>query len=137
MRTVLAFIGVYLLSVFVAFVIGIQLAISFMLREEFIAVLFVLEIYSLVAIVAFAFVYGFAREARWFGYAGLTLAILAVALSLFPSFLDIGRRGTAVLSMSKQDVVLLACLILPVVAMLLIQWFLLRRRWLKRQSVGV
>ncbi len=42
MRTVLVFIGVYLLSVFVAFLIGIQLAISFMLREEFIAVLFVL-----------------------------------------------------------------------------------------------
>jgi hypothetical protein len=134
MRTVLVFLGVYLLSGFVAFLVGIQLAISFMLREEFIAILLVLELYSVVAIVAFAVVYGVVRDDRWFAYTALTLAILAIVLTLLPSLVDIARRGAAL--SGNQDAALLACLILPVMAMLLIQWFLLRRRWLKRRAAA-
>jgi hypothetical protein len=132
MRTILIFVGVYILSLIAAYTVGIQLADYFFLQEEFIAVLFVLEIYSLVAIVAFAAVYVVARNVRWLGYTAIVLGVLALIITELPALADaFARRSTnPALVGSAQDKAIAASLLLPASVMLLIQWPLLRRRWL-------
>src|SRR5471032_3374344 len=82
MRTVLTFIGAFLLSMFVAGTIAVQIAISTGAREEFIVVFMALELFGLATIIVFALVYWRAVRAHAFTKASLSMFAIVCALSV-------------------------------------------------------
>lgn len=132
MRSILIFAGVYILSLVVAYAVGIEVAEYFFLQEEFIVVMFALAVFSFVAFVVFAMVYVVQPNVKWLGYGAIGLALVAFGIEELPALADaIARRSTnPYLVGSAQDRAIAASLLLPAFVMLLIQWPLLRRRWL-------
>ena len=132
MRTVLIFIGVYALSLIAALSIGIQLAEYFNSQEEFIAVMLALMIFSAIAVVAFAIGYRLATNVRALGLVAVALAVVAVIVEELPAPAEsFAQRSTnPVMVGSAQNNAIAAELLIPAFVMLLIQWALIRRRWL-------
>ena len=132
MRSILIFSGVYILSVAVAYAVGIQVAAYFFLDEEFIAVVFALGLFSVVAIAVFAMVNAVQPNVKWLGYAAIGLGVIAFGVGQIPELVDaIASRSTnPYLVGREQDRAIAVSLLLPALVMLLIQWPLLRRHWL-------
>jgi len=132
MRTVLTFIGAYLLTLLIALFISIQLADFFRSQEEFIAVLLAQVLFSLIAFAAFALVYRFAADVRALGFAALGLGVAAVLLEELPALWEmIATRSTNPYTLgTAHDFAITAELLLPAVVLVLVEWRLLRRRWL-------
>jgi hypothetical protein len=132
MRSILVFAGVYILSLVAAYVVGMQVAEYFFLEEEFTVVMFALALFSFVAIAVFAVVYIVQPNVKWLGYGAIGLALVAFGIEQLPALADaVARRSTnPYLVGSAQDRAIAASLLLPAFVMLLIQWSLLRRRWL-------
>jgi len=132
MRSILVFAGVYILSLVAAYVVGMQVAEYFFLQEEFTVVMFALALFSFVAIAVFAVVYVVQPNVKWLGYGAIGLALVAFGIEQLPALADtVASRSTnPYLVGSAQDRAIAASLLLPAFVMLLIQWPLLRRRWL-------
>ena len=132
MRSILIFAGVYILSLIVAYAVGIQVADYFFLQEEFIVIMFALALFSLVAIIVLAAVYVVQPNVKWLGYRTIGLVLVALGIEELPALADaFARRSTnPYLIGSAQDRAIAASLLLPAFVVLLIQWPLLRRRWL-------
>jgi hypothetical protein len=132
MRSILVFPGVYILSLVATYVAGMQVAEYFFLQEEFSVVMFALVLFSFVAIAVFALVYVVQPNVKWLGYGAIGLALVAFGVEQLPALADaVARRSTnPYLVGSAQDRAIAASLLLPAFVMLLIQWPLLRRRWL-------
>ncbi len=132
MQTILTFIGVYILTLLIALFIGIQLADFFHSQEEFIAVLMAQVLFSLAAIITFAIVYRLAANVRRLGLAALGLVIAAVLLEELPALAEmIATRSTSPYTLgSAHDVAIAAELLIPALVLIVIQWRLLRWRWL-------
>jgi hypothetical protein len=131
-RSTLIFAGVYAVSFVLAYAAGVPVAGYFFLEEEFGAVLFASALFSLFAIAVFAVVYAVQPNVRWLGYAALGLALVAFGVAQIPALLDaLALRSTnPYLIGSAQDRAIAASFLLPAFVMLLIAWWLLRRRWL-------
>ena len=132
MRTTLTFIGSHLLSLFVALTVGIILADHFKAREEFIAVIMALILFSWIATIVFVVVYLLAARVGMIGYAAAGLAAGAAVLVMLPSFFDSSPNRA-----NEQDYALLAELLLPTALMLTIQWAVIRRRWLAVRATAM
>ena len=137
MRTILVFIGTYAFSLLVALYIGIQLADFFHAEEEFVAVIVAQVLFSVIAIVTFAIVYRFTTKARSLGLAAAGLGVVAVFLEELPALIAVisSRSTNPYLVGTSQDIAIAAELVIPVFVMLLIQWRLLRWRWLTAQEL--
>src|SRR5215471_15815808 len=95
MRTVLTFIGAYVFSLLAASYVGIQLADFFHAQEEFIAVIVAQTLFSLIAIVVFAIVYRFAKNAHALALAAIGLAVAAIIFEELPALVEvISSRST-------------------------------------------
>ena len=134
MRTVFTFIGAFLLSMLVAGMIAVQIAISTGAREEFILVFMALELFGLVTIIVFALVYGRASKAQAFTKAATVLFAIVVALSVaacVASFVS-HRSATEVLNDAKifVPVAIVSGLVI------LIQKWLIARRWRRTHPVA-
>ena len=132
MRTTLTFIGSHLLSLFVALTVGIILADHFKAREEFIAVIMALILFSWIATIVFVVVYLLAARVGTIGYAATGLAAGVAVLVMLPSFFDNSPNRA-----NEQDYALLAELLLPTALMLTIQWAVIRRRWLAVRATAM
>ncbi len=132
MRTILIFVGIYLLTLLIALFIGIQLADFFHSQEEFIAVLMAQVLFSLAAIFTFAIVYRLAASMRALGLAALGLVIAAVLLEELPALSQmIATRSTDPYTLgTAHDIAIAVELLIPAFVLVLIQWRLLRWRWL-------
>lgn len=132
MRTILTFLGAYVVSLVVAFYIGIQLADFFEAQEEFIVVMMVEFLLSLIAIATFSVVYRFAGSVRALGLAAIGLVVAAVFLEELPALVAViaSRSTNPYLVGTQQDLAIAAELLIPAFVIILIQWRLLRRRWL-------
>ncbi len=138
MRTILTFLGAYVFSLIVALYIGIQLADFFRAEEEFVAVIVAQVLFSLVAITTFAVVYRFTKNARGLGLAASGLGVVAVFLEELPALIEvIASRSTYPYRVgTAQDIAIAAELVIPIFVMLLIQWRLLRWRWLAARELN-
>src|SRR5262245_22113446 len=87
-RTALWLALVWLLSLLVAFAIAVGLAVSFNSGEEFIAVQFLLVIYSFVAIAAMGAAYLFGKSVRVLAIVAFGLGAAAFLLAIFPAVVD-------------------------------------------------
>jgi hypothetical protein len=131
-RSILIFAGVYILSLVLAYAVGMQVAEYFLLQDEFIVVMFALALFSFVVIAVFAAIYIVQPKVNWLGYGAIGLALVAFGIEELPALGDaFARRSTnPYLVGSAQDRAIAASLLLPAFVMLLIQWPLLRRHWL-------
>jgi len=132
MRSILIFAGIYILSLAAAYAAGSEVAAYFFLDDEFNVVILALALFSVVAIALFAVIYAVQPNVKWLGYSALALAVAAVGIEQLPAAADVfARRSTnPYLVGDEQDRALAASLLLPAFVMLLVQWPLLRRRWL-------
>ncbi len=132
MRSLMIFAAVYIFSFAAAYAVGTQVAAYFFLQEEFTVVTLALALFSLIAIAVLAVVYVMQPDVKWLGYGAIGLALVAFGIEELPALADaVARRSTnPYLVGSAQDRAIAASLLLPAFAMLLVQWPLLRRRWL-------
>jgi hypothetical protein len=132
MRSILIFAGVYIVSLVAAYAAGSGLAAYFFLDEEFYVVTVALALFSLLAIAVFAVIYAAQPNVTWLGYGAIGLAAVAFGIEQVPALADAfaGRSTDPYLVGAAQDRALATTLLLPALVMLLVQWPLIRRRWL-------
>lgn len=132
MRSILIFTGISMLSLVAAYGVGSELAAYFFLDDEFNAVLFALALFSFLAIAVFAVLYAVQPNVKWLGYGAIGLAAAAFGVEQLPALADAfaGRSTNPYMVGDAQDRALAASFLLPALIMLLVQWSLLRRRWL-------
>jgi len=137
MRTVLTFIGAYLLTLLIALFIAIELADFFRSQEEFIAVLLAQVLFSLIALVTFALAYRFAGHVRALGLAAIGLGLAAVLLEELPALGEmIATRSTDPYTLgTAHDFAITAELLIPAFALVLVEWRVLRHRWLAARGL--
>lgn len=132
MRSILIFAGVYIVSLVAAYAAGSEVAAYFFLEEEFDVIASVLALFSLLAIAVCAAIYAAQPNVKWLGYGAIGLAVVAFGIEQLPVLTDpIAARSTnPYLVGTALDRAIAASLLLPALVMLLVQWPLLRRRWL-------
>ncbi len=135
MGTSFVFLGTLLLSQFVALLAALQLADHFRATEEFIAVMMGLILFAIIAVVVFAIIYNTARSARAFQTAALMLIIFVMVLLALPSLIMAATQRTAApIRIGADDIPVLLELLVPALITILVQWGLVRRRWLRRHG---
>jgi hypothetical protein len=128
----LAFIGTFLLSLFVALLAALQLSDHFRATDEFVAVMFAVTTFALAAIVLFAVTYAAARSKGAITAMAWLLLVGACVLVTVPDALALYRgRRLDELTFGLKDVQVMLGFLVPALLVVLVQWGLVRRRWLR------
>ena len=132
MATVVAFLGMLLLSLAVALLVALQLGDFFGASDEFPLVIAAVAGFTVVTLVIFAVAYATARHARILAGIALLLALLAL-MPLLPTGLvqRIADRSTNPFTVGMGQTYITLELIIPSLAAVLMQWGLVRRRFLR------
>ena len=132
MSAALAFLGTFLLSLFVALLAALQLADYFAAGAEFALVLTALPVFVLFSMVVLGIAYAAARRPGVFTAVAVALALLALVPPALPKlvlfYID---RSSNPLSFRAADVPIVLELLVPALLAVLVQWGLMRRRWLR------
>ena len=135
MGALLAFFGIFLLSLLVAVLAALQLGDFFRSTEEFAVVLMAIPIFSFVIMLVFAWAYAEGREARVFHRVAIFLALIAIGIVTVPATLDaVARRSASSSGMGRHDMQIMLELLVPALVAILIQWGLVQRRWLQMRG---
>ena len=131
MSAVLAFGGTFLLSLFVALLAALQLADYFGASEEFVLILMALPVFVVFAMLVFILAAASRRAAAIHGAAAF-LALLAFAPLALPAMVQtIADRSTNPHTVGIENASIAIELIVPALIAVLVQWGLVRRRWLR------
>jgi hypothetical protein len=132
MAAVFAFLGMLLLSVVVALLAAFQLGDFFRASDEFTLIITVIVIFATASIAVFAIAYGVAKRVRAINALALALALLAVALVTLPRLVErIAERSTNPFVVGIENAHITLELLIPALLTVLVQWGLVRRRWLR------
>jgi hypothetical protein len=132
MGTFFVFFGILLLSQFVALLAGLQLADHFRATEEFIAVMMAIIVFAVIAMVAFAIAYALARTTRPLRTVATTLVVVVLVLLALPTVIPwLYEPKVNPLRITTKEVPVLLELLVPALILILVQWGLVRRRWLR------
>ncbi len=132
MSAFLAFLGTYLLSLFVALLAALQLADYFAATEEFALVLMALPVFVTICLLAFIATNALARQSRIFNAVAACLALLTFIPLAFPAFVKAAAdRSTNPFSLAIENTAVALEFIVPALTAVLVQWGLVRRRWLR------
>ncbi len=132
MSAFLAFLGTFLLSLFVALLAALQLADYFAATEEFALVLITLPVFVTICLLAFIAANVLARQPRVFNAVAACLALLAFMPLAFPAFVKTATdRSTNPFSLATENTAVALEFIVPALVAVLVQWGLVRRRWLR------
>jgi hypothetical protein len=132
MSAALAFTGTFLLSLFVALLAALQLADYFGANEELILVLMTLPVFAFVSLLAFLVVNAVAKRPSAFHWIALLLALLALSPLALPILVQmIADRSTNPFTFGIENTAIVIELIVPALIAVLVQWGLVRRRWLR------
>ena len=134
MSAVIAFIGMFLLSLFVAMLAALQLADYFGATEEFILILIVLPVFVAVCMLVLIVTNLVAQRARLFSWVAALLVLLAFAPIAVPALLLRSGGHTANPLAGMESVAITLELVVPALLAVLVQWGLVRRRWLRLQG---
>lgn len=135
MSAVLAFIGTFLLSLFVAALAALQLADYFGTTEDFVMVLIALAVFVTAGMVVLTIAGSTVRRAWLLNWT----AVLLVALACVPFALPVlmQRADWAppfVLAAGVKGIAVTLEFLVPALLAILVQWGLIRRRWLRRRG---
>lgn len=135
MAAAFAFLGMLLISMLVALLAALQLGDFFLANEEFVVVIAVVAGFTLLSLAAFAIVYAVTPRAGPLTTVALILALLALAPVALPSLIQkVADRSTNPYSVGVENASIVLELVIPALLAVLVQWGLVRRRWLR--SVG-
>jgi hypothetical protein len=127
MRSLGTLVIAFFVSAFVAGTVQNQLAVTIGSREEFIAVMILLVLSALVAIAAFGIALAASRNVAGIDWTALALLVLTAAVVI--ALAAVGSDGG--FTIGAQDVAIVAEIIVPTALMIAIQWWFVRRRWLR------
>ena len=132
MSAFLAFLGTFLLSLFVALLAALQLADYFAATEEFGLVLIALLVFVTICLLAFVAANIEARQPRVFNAVAAGLALLAFIPLAFPALVKTAAdRSTNPFSIAIENTAVALEFIVPALVAVLVQWGLVRWRWLR------
>jgi hypothetical protein len=132
MAAVFAFLGMLLLSLVVALLAALQLGDFFRAGEEFVPVLTAIAIFAVAAIVVFAITCSMAVRVSAINVIAAALSLLALALVALPSLVErIAERLSESFAVAPGNTAVALELLVPLLLVVLVQWGLVRRRWLR------
>ena len=132
MAAIFAFLGMLLLSLVVALLAALQLGDFFRAGEEFVPILTVIAIFAAAAIVVFAIAHAVAKRLRAINAIAAALSLLAVAVVALPSLVErIAERLSDPFAVATENTAVALELLVPLLLVVLVQWGLVRRRWLR------
>lgn len=135
MSAVPALTGTLLLSLFVALLAALQLADYFGANEEFILILMGLPVFVVIAMAVLVMASALARRVMVLDGAAVLLALLALLPLALPLLIQkMADRSTNPFSLGAENTAITIQLIVPALIAVLVQWGLVRRRWLQRQG---
>jgi hypothetical protein len=132
MATAFAFLGIQLISMVVALLAALQLGDFFGAGSEFGLVILTVSGFSIFALLVFALAYAVVRRAAMLTWVALTLAALALAPAVLPGFVQkIADHLANPYTVGIENTFITLELVVPVLLAVLVQWGLVRRRWLR------
>lgn len=136
MGAAFAFLGILVLSLIVALLAALQLADHFRTGDEFAVVLAVLAAFAAGSMAVLGIVSARAANARSLNRAAMGLALLALILAALPGggLEWIAGRASDPFSIDEKAVQIAIQLVAPTLLAVLVQWGLLRHRWLRIRS---
>lgn len=136
MAAFFAFLGMLLLSMVVALLAVLQLGDFFGANDEFGLVIASVMGFSVVALAVFAIVFAKARRGAAITWAALVLAIVALAPVALPGLVQkIADRSNNPFAVSVENTYITIELVIPALMAVLVQWGLVRRRWLRAAGI--
>jgi hypothetical protein len=129
MGTVSTFLAALLLSLLVSGGVGVQLAIYWNAKEEFIAVLVMITAFALIAIVTFAIAYSVAKASRMLHRAAVFLVVALLIMT--GALVALVWHAAGPVKIAPADITTLIEFLVPALLTILIQWALIARRWRK------
>jgi hypothetical protein len=135
MAAVFAFLGMLLISMVVALLAALQLGDFFAASNEFGLVILTVMAFVAGALGLFAVTYAFTRTARPITWMAWLLAAVALMPPLLPGLIQkLADHSTNPFSVGTENTFITLELVVPALLAVLVQWGLVRRRWLR--SIG-
>jgi hypothetical protein len=132
MAAVFAFLGIWLISLVVALLAALQLGDFFAAGPEFDWVILGLMSFTVLAQLVFALAYAVTRRAAVLAVVALALAGVAIAPAALPRLIQaIADRATDPAAPGAANITIRLELVVPALLAVLVQWGLVRRRWLR------
>jgi hypothetical protein len=132
MTAVFAFLGMLLVSMLVALLATLQLGDFFNANDEFGLVILGVVGFTILALVVFALAYAVARRAWLLTVVALILALGALAPVALPGLIQkIADQSHNPFTVGVENTYITLELIVPALLAVLVQWGLVRRRWLR------
>jgi hypothetical protein len=127
-----AFVGMLLLSLVVAILVALQLGDFFRTGDELLIVIAAVAVFATGSVAVFAAGHAFARRAGVLGAIAAGLAMLAVALVYGSGLVGrIAERSANPHTVGVENTYIALELLVPALIAVLLQWGLVRRRWLR------
>jgi len=134
MKSFLTLVLAFFVSSFVAGIVQNQLAVAFGAREEFIAVMMLFVLTAITVTVVFGIALAVAKTVSGIDWTAVALLVLAVVGLVVMSVLGAGSIRN--LTITKQDLAIVAEILVPTAILIAIQWWFVRRRWRRVHPVG-
>ena len=135
MAAVFAFLGMLLISMVVALLAALQLGDFFGASSEFGLVILLVMAFVAVALGLFAVTYALTRSARPITWMAWFLTAVALMPPSLPGLIQmLADHSTNPFSVGTENMSITLELVVPALLAVLVQWGLVRRRWLR--SVG-
>ena len=134
MKSFLTLVLAFFVSTFVAGIVQNQLAVAFGAREEFIAVMMLFVLTAITVTVVFGIALAVAKTVSGIDWTVVALLILAVVGLVVMSVLGAGSIRN--LTITRQDLHILAEILVPTAILIAIQWWFVRRLWRRAHPAG-
>jgi hypothetical protein len=132
MAAVFAFLGMLMISMLVALLAALQLGDFFSASDEFGLVILIVMAFTILAQTVFALAYRVTRRAGLLTLVALMLGIVALAPLALPRLVQkIADHSHNPFTVGVENTYITLELIVPALLAVLVQWGLVRRRWLK------
>jgi hypothetical protein len=132
MASVFAFLGMLLISLLVALLAALQLGDFFLANDEFVVVIAIVAAFAPLAMAVFAIGYRRARDTRLLNWLALVLALVALTPVALPGGIRlIASLSTNPYTVGVENTYITLELVIPALLAVLVQWGLVRRRWLR------
>ncbi len=132
MKNVGTLLLAFVISGFVAGIVQNQLAVALGAREEFIAIMMLFILTAITVTVAFGIALAVARTVAGIDWTALGMMLAAVLGLAVLSVLGAGSISN--LTVTRQDLAIIAEILVPTALLIAIQWWFVRRRWLRTHS---
>jgi hypothetical protein len=132
MAAAFAFLGIFLISLVVAELAALSLGDFFGANDEFQIVLAVVAGFTVFAAIVFAVCYATVKRARALNGVALLLALFAIVAVAVPGLVEwIASFSTNPFTVGEEEVPIALELVVPALLAVLVQWGLVRRRYLR------